>query len=193
MKFITRILFPAIISITPVAVYISNPFDVPTENVRPRILGHDIYRIPSKSMLSTLAPSDYIIISNIAYRKEMPKRGDIIVFKRVSEKDNDKTIPYIKRVIAIAGDIIKIQQGLVSINNEPLKEDYINPENKQSPYSQFQPERTVPDGMIFVLGDNRDNSSDSRIFGFVPVSDVIGQATTLIWGGNGRSWRSLIK
>ena len=193
MKFITRILFPAIISITPVAVYISNPFDVPTENVRPRILGHDIYRIPSKSMLSTLAPSDYIIISNIAYRKEMPKRGDTIVFKRVSKKDNDKTIPYIKRVIAIAGDIIKIQQGLVSINNEPLKEDYINPENKQSPYSQFQPERTVPDGMIFVLGDNRDNSSDSRIFGFVPVSDVIGQATTLIWGGNGRSWRSLIK
>ena len=193
MKFIIRILFPAIISITPVAVYISNPFDVPTENVRPRISGHDIYRIPSKSMLSTLAPSDYIIISNIAYRKEMPKRGDIIVFKRVSKKDNNKTIPYIKRVIAIAGDTIKIQQGLVSINNEPLKEDYINPENKQSPYSQFQPERTVPDGMIFVLGDNRDNSSDSRIFGFVPVSDVIGQATTLIWGGNGRSWRSLIK
>ena len=193
MKFIIRILLPAIISITPVAVYISNPFDVPTENIRPRILGHDVYRIPSKSMLPTLAPSDYIIISNIAYLKETPKRGDIIVFKRVSKKDNNKTIPYIKRVIAIAGDTIKIQQGLVSINNEPLKEDYISPENKKRPYSQFQPEKTVPDEMIFVLGDNRDKSADSRIFGFVPVSDVIGQATTLIFGENGRFWRSLIK
>ncbi len=191
MKFIKRALFLASITITPVAVYISNPFEIPTENIRPRILGHDIYRIPSKSMLPTLAPDDYIIVSNVAYQNALPKKGDIIVFKRISKKDSTKTIPYIKRVIAMAGNTIKIKDGVVLVNDQPLIEDYIKPENTQRPYSRFQPTRTVPDGMVFVLGDNRDNSADSRIFGFVAIIDIIGQATTLIAGKNKRFWRQL--
>lgn len=191
MKFYIRIFFLSIISATPVATYYINPFNLPTENIRPRISGHDIYRIPSKSMLPTLAPGDYIIISNIAYSKASPKKGDIIVFNRISKKDNNQLTPYIKRVIATAGDTFLIKNGTVLINHNPLQEDYIDPKNVKRAYSQFQPERTIPKGMIFVLGDNRDNSADSRIFGFVAINDVIGQATTLISGEKEQFWKRL--
>lgn len=142
-------------------------------------------------MLATLAPEDYILISNIAYNEAPPKKGDIIVFNRVSKKNSNKLIPYIKRVIAIAGDSFSIKNGIVFINHKPLKEAYIDPKNTQRAYSRFQPERIVPQGTVFVLGDNRDNSADSRIFGFVAVSAVIGQATTLIFGKGDQFWKSL--
>jgi len=191
MKFYIRIIFLSIIGTTPVATYYINPFEVQTENIRPRISGHDVYRIPSKSMLPTLAPGDYIITSNIVYKATTPKKGDIIVFNRVSKKDSNKLIPYIKRIIATAGDTFSIKQGIVFINNAPLEESYLDPENVKRAYSRFQPERTIPEGMVFVLGDNRDNSADSRIFGFVAISDVIGQATTLVFGKDKQSWKSL--
>ena len=191
MKSYIRIIFLSIIGATPVATYYINPFELQTENIRPRISGHDVYRIPSKSMLPTLAPGDYIISSNIAYKTTTPKKGDIIVFNRISKKDSNKLIPYIKRVIATAGDTFSIKQGIVFINNTPLKESYLDPENVKRAYSRFQPQRTIPEGMIFVLGDNRDNSADSRIFGFVAISDVIAQATTLIFGKDKQSWKSL--
>ena len=191
MKKILLIFLLLAFCLTPVAIYYINPFDVPTDKIRPRVFGHDLYRIPSKSMLPVLAPGDYIIMSNTAYLNKLPKRGDIIVFNRVSKKDSNKKIPYIKRVIGLPGDTLKIQQGLVLVNNQTLKEDYVKAENRKRPYSRFQPLRSVPENSLFLLGDNRDQSADSRIFGFVPIGDVVGQATVRIFGDNGRSWKSL--
>jgi len=191
MKKIIPITFISLLAATPVAIYQTNPFEVPTEKIRPRVFGHDIYRIPSKSMLPTLAPDDYIIVSNIAYSETLPQKGDIVVFNRVSKKDSSKMIPYIKRVIATSGDSFLIHKGVVFINGTPQTENYLNPNNVKRAYSLFQPKRIVPDKMVFVLGDNRDNSADSRIFGFVPVSDIIGQATRLVFGKNKRFWQDL--
>lgn len=191
MKIFLRVLFLSLF-ITSVGIYTVNPFNVTTENIRPRILGHDIYRIPSKSMLTTLAPSDYILISNTAYIEKTPKNGDIIIFNRPSEENPNKSIPFIKRLIASAGDTLQIQKGVVSINGEKLTETYINANNNKRAYSQYQPLIKVPEGMLFVMGDNRDNSKDSRIFGFISQNDLIGQATTIIYGRNGLSWDSLL-
>lgn len=193
MKIITKIIFTTLIAgASPAVVYITNPFDVSTEEIRPRILGHDIYRIPSRSMLPTLVPGDYIIISNTAYSTKPPERGDIIVFKRKKNKKSpNEYIPYIKRAVAIAGDTIKIKKGTVLINKTPLREEYISPNNKKRRYSRFLPETKVPAGMIYVLGDNRDNSSDSRLIGFIPESNVIGKATSILYGKNNRSGQKL--
>jgi len=192
MKTISKVLFATLVAGTsPAVVYVTNPFNVQTEDIRPRILGHDIYRIPSRSMQPTLIPGDYIIISNSAYLKNAPTKGDVIVFKKKSDKKPNEFISYIKRIIAIAGDTIKISKGTVFINHTPLKEDYIEPNNKKRRYSKFLPETKVPSGMLYVLGDNRDNSRDSRLMGFIPEKDVIGKATSILYGKNKRSGQQI--
>ena len=132
MKVISKVLFTTfIVGASPAIVYVTNPFNIPTEDIRPRILGHDIYRIPSRSMLPTLVPGDYIIISNSAYLKKPPSKGEVIVFKKKNNKTSNESISYIKRTIAIAGDTIKISKGTVFINRIPLKENYIDSNNKK--------------------------------------------------------------
>lgn len=190
MKYILRLLLPTFI-VVPVGMYYTNPFNVASENIRPRIFGHDLYRIPSKSMMPTLVPEDYIIISNTAYLDKPPKKGEIVIFLQRSKENPNKRIPFIKRVIAIAGEAVKIKNGEVLINGRPIVESYIDPENKKRAYSRYQPLRAVPENMLFVMGDNRDHSRDSRIFGFISVDDVIGQATDIIYRKKGSSLQSL--
>lgn len=192
MKAINKILLTTLIAgSSPALVYLSNPFEVQTENIRPRILGHDIYKIPSRSMQPTLVPGDYIIISNTAYLESTPERGDIVIFTRKLPNKPSKSIPFIKRAIGLAGDHVQIKNGTVFINNIPLKEDYIKPDNIKRRYSRFLPKTLVPKGTIFVLGDNRDNSRDSRLIGFIPEADIIGKATSILYGKNNRSGQDL--
>ena len=176
---------------TPFFIYIINPFQVNTENIRPRLSGYDIYRLPSKSMVPTLVPGDLILVSQTAYHQEKPKRGDVVVFNREIKEKGGVIQHFVKRVIGLPSDKVKIVNGTVYVNNLPIKEDYIQPGSKKPRYSKTWRERLVPKGMIFVLGDNRDKSNDSRAFGFIPLSTVMGKAKMILYGNNGRSGESL--
>jgi signal peptidase I len=127
----------------------------------------DRIRIESISMEPALYPGDYAIVNKIAYSNySAPKRGDVIVF---NHPQNPPNVPYVKRIIGIPGDQIHISGGTISINGEPILEPYIKvPINRGGDW-------TVPAREYFVLGDNRNNSSDSRAWGFVPYENIIGR------------------
>ena len=125
-------------------------------------------RVESISMQPTLFPGDYVIVNKLAYRfSGMPGRGDVIVFRYPPDPD---AIPYIKRVIGLAGDQIHIADGKVYVNGQQLIEPYLTLNtNRGGDWS-------VPPDQLFVMGDNRNNSSDSRAWGFVPLENIIGRA-----------------
>jgi signal peptidase I len=125
-------------------------------------------RVESISMQSTLYPGDYVIVNKLAYRfKGSPERGDVIVFRYPPNPD---AIPYIKRVIGLPGDQIHILDGQVFINGQLMFEPYLTVITSRGG------DWTVPAGELFVMGDNRNNSSDSRTWGFVPFENIIGRA-----------------
>ncbi len=101
-----------------------------------------------------------------------PQRGDIIVFRYPKDTSRD----FIKRVIGVPGDIVEIKNGVVYVNGKPLHED----DTADAP-SYFQPAERVPEGQYFVLGDNRNNSSDSHVWGLVPQENIIGKAWFSYW------------
>ena len=125
-------------------------------------------RVESISMQPTLYPGDYVIVNKLAYRfSGSPERGDVIVFRY---PPNPEAIPYIKRVVGLPGDQIHIADGKVSINGQLTIEPYLTVATTRGG------DWTVPDGQLFVMGDNRNNSSDSRTWGFVPFDNIIGRA-----------------
>ncbi|OCL27057.1 signal peptidase I [Orenia metallireducens] len=130
------------------------------------------FYIPSGSMLPTLKPGDRIFANKFIYRFREPKRQEIIVFKwPVNPKRR-----FIKRLIGLPGDEVKIVEGQVYINDKPLEEDY----TLERSYTDF-PEVKVPKGHYFMLGDNRNNSEDSRFWGFVPRKNILGKAFVIFW------------
>jgi signal peptidase I len=102
-----------------------------------------------------------------------PHRGDVIVFRYPADPSRD----FIKRVIGVPGDSVEIVHGVLMVNNQPVKEEYI----PAGVYDMTTEKKVVPDGQYFVLGDNRNNSSDSRAWGFVPAENIIGQAMFSYW------------
>lgn len=131
--------------------------------------------IPSGSMKPVLLPNDYIIVNEIGYRFYEPERGDIVVFSPPHKKNSPN---YIKRVVGLENETIEIKDGNVYINGEILKEDYL-PED-QHPYYQYGPEK-IPENHFFVMGDNRNNSEDSHVWGFLPRENVVGKAELIFW------------
>lgn len=135
--------------------------------------------IPSGSMLPTLHIGDRVLIEKISYHLSPPKRGDIVVFqppRAVEAFGYDNKIPWIKRVIGLPGETVAVEHGHVYINGQAIQEDYI-----QSPPRYDMPARHVPAGAIFVLGDNRNHSIDSHIWGCVSLKRVIGRASFRFW------------
>jgi signal peptidase I len=132
------------------------------------------YYMPSGSMLPTLKINDRFIIDKTAYKERAPQRGDIIIFNPTKRLIQEKyTAPFIKRIIGLPGETVKIQNGKAYINGKPLKEKYI------SEPPQYQHKSVViPANNYFVLGDNRNNSYDSHYWGFVTRDLIIGK---LIW------------
>ena len=125
-------------------------------------------RVESISMQPTLFPGDYVIVNKLVYRfTNTPKRGDVIVFKYPPDPT---AIPYIKRVIGLPGDQVHIAGGKVYINGQLMLEPWLKVTTNRGG------DWTVPAGNIFVMGDNRNNSSDSRSWGFVPLGNIIGRA-----------------
>lgn len=133
-------------------------------------------------MLNTILIGDHVLANKYIYRFKFPDRGDLIVFKY----PKDPTKYFIDRIIAIQGDIIEIRDKEVYINNDLINETYaihldgrILP-NNISPRDNFGPV-TVPDNSYFVMGDNRDNSFDSRFWGFVESKSIKGKAFVVYW------------
>ena len=125
-------------------------------------------RVESISMQPTLFPGDYVIVNKLVYWfSGGPQRGDVIVFKFPPNPD---AIPYIKRVIGLPGEQVHISDGKVYIDGQLMLEPWLKvTTNRGGDWS-------VPAGQIFVMGDNRNNSSDSRSWGFVPLENIIGRA-----------------
>ena len=129
--------------------------------------------VHGQSMEPSLHESQRVIIDLLSYRFRPPRRGEIIVL-RISPKA--KQPPLIKRVIGLPGELVAIHDGAVYINGHPLQEPYL----AQNTPGQM-PSRRVPPGHVFVLGDNRAHSNDSRYFGMVPMSQIIGRAWLCYW------------
>jgi len=140
------------------------------------------YTIPSESMYSTLKVGDFLVLNRLEYLFSGPERGDVVVFEYPIEPDKD----FIKRVIGTPGDRVKMVNKQIYINGEPQNEKYRRINSQQplpgtiSTKDNFD-EFTVPEGKYFMMGDNRDNSYDSRFWGFVDEDKIKGKALMIYW------------
>lgn len=153
------------------------------------------FKIPSGSMLPTLQIGDHLLVSKFLYGIKMPfsgttlipikspERYDVIVFKY----PRDPSIDYIKRVIGLPGETLKITNKQVFINGQAIEDSHAHFSNRNillgSPRDNLSP-ITIPEGKYFVMGDNRDNSHDSRFWGFVDQKDILGKAFIIYWSWN---------
>jgi signal peptidase I len=146
------------------------------------------YYIPSASMEPTLhgcpgCNDDHILVDKISYRIHGVRAGDIVVFHRPKNAPTSIESVLVKRVIALGGDTVALKQGHVYVNGLVQEESYLNQDHScytSAPDENFAA-RTVPKGDVFVMGDNRCDSTDSRDFGPVPTSSIIGRAFAIIW------------
>lgn len=132
------------------------------------------FTVDGPSMMPTLRHGERLLVDKISYRFGEPQRGDIIVFRYPA----DPSQHFIKRLIALPGDVVEVRGGVVYVNGAALEETY----TLQKPYGRFGPQR-VPEGAYFVMGDNRNNSEDSRDprVGFVPRDHIVGRAFWRYW------------
>ena len=128
-------------------------------------------RVDGLSMLPTLRDGEFVLVNRLAYRFGEPVRGDIVVFRSINQADLD----LIKRIIGTPGDQIIVEDGKVVVNGVSLIEPYINAAPR------YSGRWSVPAGYLFVLGDNRNDSSDSHAWGLLPVQNVIGKALLIYW------------
>jgi len=145
-----------------------------------------MFYIPSGSMLPTLKIGDRIIVDKLSYHVHGVHRGDIVVFRRPPLEKADYT-DLVKRVIGLPGDVISLHLGRVDIDGRPLAEPWLptpapvsSPSPLTEPFSLNHPYRVPPDE-YFVMGDNRTDSEDSRYFGPIPASLIVGKMAFVIW------------
>jgi len=150
------------------------------------------YRIPSGSMLDTLRPGDRVLVNRAVYHLRDPQRGDVVVFRYPQDPD----IVFIKRVVGVPGDLLQVRGGHLYVNDRRVAEPYVHrtggrvdPTVAQAaiagstlhdPWSLAEPYR-VPAGNYFVMGDNRTDSDDSRDWGTVPRTAIVGEGLATYW------------
>ena len=134
----------------------------------------ELYIVDGPSMRPTLQHEERLVVSKFIYKLRDPERGEVLIFRYPRDPSRD----FIKRVIAIGGDTLEIKDGRVYLNGQMQTEDYIL-ERTRTEY----PKVTVPEGTVFVMGDNRNNSDDSRFsdVGFVPFDLIKGKAILIFW------------
>ncbi|WP_297132187.1 signal peptidase I [Terrisporobacter sp.] len=145
-----------------------------TQFIKPTLVRGD-------SMYSTLEEGDYLIINRMAYKFGDPQRGDIIVFESDLQQDDGTSKDLVKRVIGVGGDTVKIENSKVYVNGTELDEPYIDEQ-----ITEGNVDTVVPEGTVFVLGDNRDISLDSRYeqVGFINESDILGKVFVRLYPFN---------
>ena len=154
-------------------------FDLVFGFVRPFVA--EPMRVPSASMTPTLQPGDRVLTNKLAYDFAAPKRGDLIVFESVDESRDEEVV---KRVVGLPGDEVSVERGKLLVNREPPDEPYIAPATPNSgddtATETFGP-IFVPKEHVFVMGDNRANSYDSRFFGPVSDENLVGKVSVRFW------------
>ena len=163
--------------------------------------------IPSGSMKPTLLPGDYILVNKFIYGvripfvgtrlffHKVPSRGDVIVFIYPKNTSED----FIKRVIGLPGDVVQVKNGKILINNKQIQDPWGYFSKKEPPgfieaVENFGP-IVVPQNALFVMGDNRNNSEDSRFWGTLPLKNVLGKAFVIYfsWNGDAGSWAHKVR
>jgi signal peptidase I len=152
--------------------------------------------IPSESMLPTIEVNDRVMVNKLAYTWGEPQRGDVVVFRDPREEEEEESIPeavirsvleavgirtrgrddLIKRVVGLPGETVEVRDNRVVIDGTPLDEPYL-----EEVFMPDEPQITVGDDQVFVMGDNRNASFDSRRFGPIALEDVVGEAFVTIW------------
>ncbi len=160
------------------------------------------YKIPSGSMVPTLLIGDYLLVNKLAYGIKNPLKNDFLYFRRLPKRQEivvftyplNKKLDFIKRVIGLPGDTIQIINKKVYVNGKLLKEPYVrftDPEiypKEISPRDNYGPVK-VPPKHIFVMGDNRDQSYDSRFWGFVPIKYLKGKALIIYFSWDSKHFK----
>ena len=142
------------------------------------------YIVEGESMMPTMHDGDRLIVNKIAYKLDKPERFDIVVFHV------DRGADYIKRVIGLPGDEIAYRNDTLYVNGEPVEEPYLEDYKEEVgnrlltenfTLDEIIGQKTVPENTVFVLGDNRMNSTDSRMIGVVPISQIVGEVNIKYW------------
>jgi signal peptidase I len=136
--------------------------------------GFQVARVEGQSMAHTLEDQDRLIVNKLVYRISEPRRGDIVMLYYPLNPDKS----FVKRVIAEEGDSVRIVDGRVYVNDIPLQDDYVSAEFRS--HDDWGPQ-IIPEGYYFVMGDHRNNSSDSRHWGMVPKRYIIGKVQLRWW------------
>jgi signal peptidase I len=151
------------------------------------------FYIPSPSMYPTLKEGDRVLVNKLSYKLHDVNRGDVVVFERPASEAPSAIPELIKRVIGLPGDSVTFRNGQVYINGELLDEPYL-PAGVTTT-ADFAPNRCTPDapclipqGDVWVMGDNRNDSKDSRYFGPIPESSIVGRAFVIVWPFNRAAW-----
>lgn len=133
------------------------------------------FQVEQYSMEPTLLPHDRVLVNKFIYRFREPRHGDVIVLRYPRDPGRN----YIKRIVGLPGDKVEIKNGHLIINGSSVEEVYVNGQ----PSGDYGPE-VIPADSFFVLGDNRNNSEDSRAFGFLKRGQIVGQAALIYWPPN---------
>lgn len=143
------------------------------------------FKIPSESMMDTLLVGDHLLVNKMVYHFFEPERGDIIVFRYPLDEERD----FVKRVVGLPGETVEVRGTTVYIDGEPLEEPYAiyEPTPFGSKGYHFGPVK-VPPGHLFMMGDNRNNSQDSRVWGPLDESLIHGKAFLIHWSWRNNTW-----
>ena len=136
------------------------------------------YQVEQQSMENTLLPHQYVLVDKLTPRFDPYKRGDIVVF--TPPGGSSSSTPFIKRVIGLPGDVLDLRNGHVFINGQEINEPYVYPGDSTEPKSSLH-HWVVPPNALFLMGDYRKVSQDSRAFGPVPIANIIGRAWLRYW------------
>ncbi len=138
------------------------------------------FTIPSVSMEPTLMVGDRVLVNRLTYHFRDPKRGDVVVFRSPIQDEN-----LIKRIVAVGGDTVEVKDGALYLNGQ----QQVEPELKDQTIDGVFPATTIPAGDVFMMGDNRNDSEDGRVFGPVSTKAIVGKAFVVYWPI--RRWRGL--
>jgi signal peptidase I len=154
-----------------IAIYTLNPFHTASHDPRHRLWGISPFSMRAASMEPTIRAGTMILVSSWPYLRHAPRAGDLVAFRYPA----DPSVIYLKRLIATGGSTLEISHGVLRVDGRVIPEPYVPSSEMTKDSSRELPVTHVPPDNCFVMGDNRDNSSDSRFYGFIPLANIVGK------------------